>query len=117
MYYFKKPLKNRIMDHQTTLIASALRSLGIITLGFSLVFMFLSNIQRNIDNQRRQEYIHYAESINRLKKLSVAILTQLKESSIATEQYEAAKRLTEILEKDYKECFGSNENKPEKKKL
>lgn len=82
----------------------------IVSFGMYFILMELSHLRAHLHTVKQRQEQYYFEVMNRLKMLSVALLSGLKESCIAQERYEDANRLNELLEKDYKECF-----KPEEK--
>lgn len=101
------------METETTIILLILFLLAVVCFGFYLTFMAFGNIQTQLTGMRRLNHLRHDDIMGRLKLLSISELTSLRDYCIDNERYEDAKILTNMLNRDYKECFSKEEKKKE----
>lgn len=97
------------METETITLLLVLFLLVIVCFGFYLTFMALGNIQTQLTGMRRLNHLRHDDIMGRLKLLSISELTALRDYCIDNERYEDARILTNMLNRDYEECFPKEE--------
>lgn len=104
------------MEQQTNIIIFLLLAIIVlVSFGFYMLSKSIFTIRKELEAEKKKNDFYHFEVMNRLKMLCVSELTFLRDSCIKQERYEDAQRLTDILEKDMKDSFFSEE-KPGKEK-